>query len=398
MKIYNRITFTKEKAYFLKPVENHEGWMQMFSIKDEYSNIPVNNINSFNQLQATEQFIDLRLGEENTLTGQIFEKIKSFDDLNNPEKLASSATEHSIFDQYFVSNPVKRKPKSHKKISYNNKKLRWFIKQAATISMESEDGGLSWKNLKFLNSYIDKNENNEDLSSFKFKGNAVGSGISLKYQKNPKLNNRILLPFYAFLNYKTHAPFLLVSDDFGKSWTRKKVDIKEQISESTLLETQEGVLYWFFRNVDDNGNVISKSLDGGETWQAVHKTDQGQNYSSLKNNSHANVFSGLELFRYQDKNYFIFAAPRTKAGKRTNGALFLTDETFEKVVEIFNFDTKDPENKNHFGYSKVLSVKVENNKATVLVAYETENKYDDLPEVQTEILLDEIELEFLKSK
>lgn len=141
----------------------------------------------------------------------------------------------------------------------------------------SDDDGLTWSKPVCLNSQV-----KEEYMSFI--GPGPGSGIVVK---SGKYKGRIVVPIY--FGTKVFPLRLsccvIYSDDGGKSWKRGKspndsrvvngktldpmtVKNDQMLTESQLIEQEDGTLKVFMRNHDKRRRVaVAYSKNGGESWE-----------------------------------------------------------------------------------------------------------------------------------
>ncbi|MBQ8503421.1 MAG: exo-alpha-sialidase [Clostridia bacterium] len=98
-----------------------------------------------------------------------------------------------------------------------------------------------------------------------FIGTGPGVAIKLQYQKDKKKNGRILVPVY---NLKD--TFALYTDDEGVTWHRS--ECSKNIDETQFIESEDGTIFCFGRQVMLDKTPLSISRDGGETWEKAEST------------------------------------------------------------------------------------------------------------------------------
>ena len=99
-----------------------------------------------------------------------------------------------------------------------------------------------------------------------FLGTGPGVAIKLQYQKDESKNGRILFPVY-----NLEKTFVIYSDDEGETWHRS--GCSENIDETQLIESEDGTVFCFGRQVKLDKTPTSVSRDGGETWEKVKSTE-----------------------------------------------------------------------------------------------------------------------------
>ncbi|MGY6172123.1 exo-alpha-sialidase [Candidatus Mycoplasma pogonae] len=331
------------QSSILKRVPGKENWFRQYKLPNGVNH---QKLTANTQLIPTDTYIDMSYNAKTkAISGQVFENVLQ-SEINDKNALAKKATNHSVFD------------------NYNNAKY-FLAKNNHNAMLESYDNGLTWQNL----SYFDEKIGNHPDRSEPFSGNAVGSGIQLKNQKNPKLNGRVFFTMYNFVG-GVQKPYLIYSDDFGETWNKVMFNNSDNLTESTLIETKDGEIYYTLRQSvwgkKDNTPFISKSTDGGLTWKNPKNPNSNQQFAKLPvNNVDGNVFSGVASFELKGKSYFVYALP--KGNFRKAGSLFVSDKDLTWSKEILSFDTKNQE---HFAYSYVAVVENGTDYVDVLVVYE----------------------------
>lgn len=329
----------------LKRVPGKANWWQKYLLPN---GVKYNQITNTSELTPTKTYVDNSYNSESkTITGTVYENVEE-GVLNNPELLEGYKTQHSIWDRYDVST------------------TKYFLaKNNQNGMLESFDEGETWTNFKLIDDQIGKAQ----YPQRQFTGNAVGNGIQLKHQRDKSLNGRVLFATYSYTN-GTQNPDIIYSDDFGTNWKNMNVPfMKQNLTESTFFETEEGDLYWFLRHsVWGSGNnkpVFTKSTDGGKTWQHPTNANSTQKYVDINLKADGNVFSGMTSFKLKDKRYFAFALP--KENGRYAGSLYVSDDTFTNIQEVYTFDENNQE---HFAYSYTTLLTQSDNGVELLVTYE----------------------------
>lgn len=128
----------------------------------------------------------------------------------------------------------------------------------------SEDEGRTWSVPRSLNSQV-----KEEWMGFIGPGPGVGL-VKLR----PPHAGRILFPIY----YGTEGSLsccVIYSDDGGLTWNRGQSPCPQQmLTESQLIEREDGALRLFMRNHDDRHRVATAvSYDGGDTWSEFRLED-----------------------------------------------------------------------------------------------------------------------------
>ncbi len=99
-----------------------------------------------------------------------------------------------------------------------------------------------------------------------FLGMGPGVAIRLQYQKDKAKNGRILVPVY-----NLNKTFVIYTDDEGKTWHRSQCS--KNIDETQLIESEDGTVFCFGRQVKLDKTPTSISRDGGETWEKTKSTE-----------------------------------------------------------------------------------------------------------------------------
>lgn len=141
----------------------------------------------------------------------------------------------------------------------------------------SDDDGLTWSKPYSLNNQV-----KEEYMSFI----GPGPGIGIVKQHEPH-KGRILVPIYYGTQEKAFrlSCCVIYSDDGGITWTRGEspnnlrlhngerlsdltITEEQALTESQLIEQEDGTLKYFMRNHDPrHSTAICYSHDGGATWQ-----------------------------------------------------------------------------------------------------------------------------------
>lgn len=141
----------------------------------------------------------------------------------------------------------------------------------------SDDDGKTWSKPVSLNNQVKE-------SFMSFIGSGPGVGIQVK---NGKYKGRLIFPIYFGTRYFPIqlSCAVMYSDDHGKTWKRgispndtrlirrkvrgiKKVRNNEMLTESQLIELDDGRLKYYIRNHDPRRRVaVAYSSDGGHTWE-----------------------------------------------------------------------------------------------------------------------------------
>lgn len=191
----------------------------------------------------------------------------------------------------------------------------------------SDDDGKTWSNPVDITPQV-----KEDWMVFF--GTGPGNGIQLK-------NGNLVLPVYYTNLHQRHSAAVIISSDNGKTWVRsespndsilrqqggsKEVRKKsDELTESQLIELDNGVLKMFSRNL--SGNVhISTSYDGGHHWDAEKNLDP----ILLAPDSQMSVIKYSK--RIDGKEYVLFANPHS-ARIRFNGKVWLGEVQADNSID-----------------------------------------------------------------
>ncbi|MGZ9432043.1 exo-alpha-sialidase [Mycoplasma sp. CB776] len=335
----------------LKEVDGRKNWFRRYILP---AGVGFNS--SFTErtvLEETNTYVDLSYhSDTRTITGSVYENVQETD-FDNPEILNSKKTIHSVLDEPYKSGAVRPEYAIYA-----------LALNSHVASLESFDGGQTWTNLTWMDEKFSSSRNEHP-----FVGTGVGNGIQLHHQQNSNLNGRVIIPMYSLSDM-----FLLYSDDNGQTWNEisKPTGFKANLSESSLIEANDGAIYWFLRNAggwstDRNKFYVSKSIDGGLTWSSPDGNSLAKGKDIvIDQNYDGNVFSGISYFNWKNKDYFLFALPKTVA--RRNGALFIANSNFDQITELFKYDD---EQKEHFAYNYPLVVNQTNDYIDFISLYES---------------------------
>lgn len=251
-------------------------------------------------------------------------------------------TKHLKITDYLVSErgDIKKHGQSLGNI-YTDGKLK-EINTSFLMICHSDDEGKTWSKPESLNIQV-----KEEFMSFIGPGPGVGIQV-----KNGKYKGRLIFPIY-FGTKKWPLQLsccVMYSDDHGKTWKRgvspnetrlirgkvrgmKKVRNSEMLTESQVIELDDGRLKYFMRNHDSRRRVaVAYSSDGGETWKDFKWDDNlPQCICQL---------SVIKLFG-REKPYVLFVNAASET-KRENGTVRLSEddgETFpySKVIKEGEF-------------------------------------------------------------
>ncbi len=196
----------------------------------------------------------------------------------------------------------------------------------------SDDDGLTWSEPVSLNTQVKR-------KYMSFIGPGPGCGIVIK---NGKYKGRIVVPIY----YGTRkwplclSCCVIYSDDNGVSWslgetpnnTRKINGFKanhlfitqsKMLTESQVLEQQDGTLKYFMRNHEKRRSVaVAYSKNGGESWEDFRFDDELPQPVCQ---------SSVIRVEGADKPYVVFLNPASREGRKCGTVRLSEDdgETFK---------------------------------------------------------------------
>lgn len=200
----------------------------------------------------------------------------------------------------------------------------------------SDDDGLSWQSPKDITPQV-------KAEWMRFIGVGPGRGLELK-------SGRLVYPiYYTDAKNNKQSSALIYSDDGGINWQRgvspndtkdftsKTGQVKQELSESQVVELNNSVLLLFMRNYGDKVKYAI-SYDQGESFE-----DELEEVSFT---SHAYCQLSVIHFNKDDKEYILLSNP---AGpERTNGSVKLGLVHNERDIE---FISEYPLNDKAFQYS-----------------------------------------------
>ncbi|MDQ0513901.1 Neuraminidase (sialidase) [Mycoplasmoides fastidiosum] len=343
------------KPYVLKEIKRQTNnvWFQVSQLKD---NNPNNTADS--NLVATKIFAHQKY---EPTTGVL--SFLAYENINNINEINNSVQGVSLFDGFNNENQKYQKPK-------------YYIDSASYIYLlKSQDDGKTWELVNNITAQAKGNIKNANSVVL-----GPGQGIGLSKQKNPRLNGRLVFPFYAVTGANPREAFAIYSDDHGQNWTKaqsfndraKYRDSKQwrMASETQLIEADDGTLYAFLRTNEQNKYYVSKSTDAGATWQAVdNNPDQPLSVYHYQNiNSRA--MHGLAHVKHKNTEYTFISLPTT--GQRINGKLFVVkNNDYSRLEKIYDFNTKP---NNTFAYSTITVLGQHDNIIELGVLYEKSGK------------------------
>ncbi|MGX2951103.1 exo-alpha-sialidase [Ursidibacter sp. B-7004-1] len=196
----------------------------------------------------------------------------------------------------------------------------------------SDDDGATWSNPVDLTPQV-------KADWMQFMGTGPGNGIQLK-------NGNLLMPVYYTNNVgglNSQSPAVIISTDGGQTWTRGESPIdrweynndgtrelntsNKQMTESQIIELDNGDIKMFSRNLKSNKVVISTSKNGGYTWQNTAYIDDIllEPYSQLSVIKYSKRINGKEIV--------IFANPHSATRDRVNGKVWLGEVQEDGSIE-----------------------------------------------------------------
>jgi len=181
--------------------------------------------------------------------------------------------------------------------------------------VSSDDDGESWSEPKEITRMI-RPENSVSVGS-------PGRGIQLKQEK---FRGRIIFPFYTTIpdgkGDRTWENRIAYSDDQGENWSLSKIiphsDTVNFGNEAQVVELSDGSLLFNARNQGGQYRKISRSRDGGISWDPM-KIDPGL----------PGVNCMGSLIVHMDE--LIYAGPANKK-QRTNGTVRISEDNGENWI------------------------------------------------------------------
>jgi len=194
----------------------------------------------------------------------------------------------------------------------------------------SDDDGLTWSKPRSLNLFVKE----EYMSSL---GPGPGSGITLKRGKH---KGRIVVPVHFGLTEKLPLKIsccVVYSDDNGATWKRgdtpnnnriskgkkvtfQNIDDDEVLTESQIIEQEDGTLKVFMRNADPGHFIaVAYSKDGGESWE---------NFSFDENLPDPQCQTSVIRLENLEKPYVVLMNPADKKDRK-NGTVRLSEDDGE---------------------------------------------------------------------
>ncbi|WP_373766731.1 exo-alpha-sialidase [Glaesserella sp.] len=192
----------------------------------------------------------------------------------------------------------------------------------------SDDEGQTWSNPVDITAQV-------KADWMRFLGTGPGVGIQLK-------DGSLVMPIYYTNSNNKQSSAVIISKDGGKTWVRgespndRRLESSGgsrllnsdsyQLTESQLIELDNGELKMFSRNL--NGSVnISTSKDGGFTWQKEVVADDIL----------LDPYSQMSVIKYSKringKEYVLFANPHSSNRTRVNGKVWLGEVQEDGSIE-----------------------------------------------------------------
>ncbi|URL06197.1 exo-alpha-sialidase [Avibacterium sp. 21-595] len=212
----------------------------------------------------------------------------------------------------------------------------------------SDNDGETWSNPVNINAQV-------KADWMRFMGTGPGTGIQLK-------DGSLVMPVYYTNNNNKQAAAVIISKDGGKTWERGESPIDSrfaaqggsrlldgtygyEITESQVIELDNGQLKLFSRVTPHNRVHISTSYDGGYTWEKEVILDDVllEPYCQLSVIKYSKRING--------KEHILFANPHSN--KRTNGKVWLGEVQEDGSIEWKYTTTITP---NNYAYSSLTEL------------------------------------------
>ncbi|CAM3809844.1 exo-alpha-sialidase [Avibacterium endocarditidis] len=212
----------------------------------------------------------------------------------------------------------------------------------------SDNDGETWSNPVNINSQV-------KADWMRFMGTGPGTGIQLK-------DGSLVMPVYYTNNNNKQAAAVIISKDGGKTWERGESPIDSrfaaqggsrllngtygyEITESQVIELDNGQLKLFSRIANHNRVHISTSYDGGYTWEKDVILDDVllEPYCQLSVIKYSKRING--------KEHILFANPHSN--RRSNGKVWLGEVQEDGSIEWKYTTTITP---NNYAYSSLTEL------------------------------------------
>ncbi|MFZ7332478.1 exo-alpha-sialidase, partial [Avibacterium avium] len=212
----------------------------------------------------------------------------------------------------------------------------------------SDDDGETWSNPVNINPQV-------KADWMRFMGTGPGTGIQLK-------DGSLVMPVYYTNSNNKQAAAVIISKDGGKTWERGESPIDSrfatqggsrllngtygyEITESQVIELDNGQLKLFSRVTPHNRVHISTSYDGGYTWEKDVILDDVllEPYCQLSVIKYSKRING--------KEHILFANPHSN--KRSNGKVWLGEVQEDGSIEWKYTTTITP---NNYAYSSLTEL------------------------------------------
>ncbi|MFZ7129161.1 exo-alpha-sialidase [Avibacterium avium] len=212
----------------------------------------------------------------------------------------------------------------------------------------SDDDGKTWSNPVNINPQV-------KADWMRFMGTGPGTGIQLK-------DGSLVMPVYYTNSNNKQAAAVIISKDGGKTWERGESPIDSrfaaqggsrllngtygyEITESQVIELDNGQLKLFSRVTPHNRVHISTSYDGGYTWEKDIILDDVllEPYCQLSVIKYSKRING--------KEHILFANPHSNG--RNNGKVWLGEVQEDGSIEWKYTTTITP---NNYAYSSLTEL------------------------------------------
>ncbi|OYD27184.1 BNR repeat protein [Mycoplasma testudineum] len=194
--------------------------------------------------------------------------------------------------------------------------------------------------------------------------NGPGKALKLKYQ-NGNSKNRLIFKAYFTNDASSLGAITIYSDDYGNTWQTSEFigGPKSRITEFDVTELQNGVLVAILRRMGSNTLSLSKSIDGGKTWNSISgNTDEVGISSIILNEYNSSVLQGIANFTYLNSHYLLITSGSN--GRNEGKIWMIKDFELNSITEIYSLNSQT------FGYSLIDVIKIEQNLFMINVVYE----------------------------
>ncbi|MGC7589583.1 exo-alpha-sialidase [Bisgaard Taxon 46] len=254
----------------------------------------------------------------------------------------------------------------------------------------SDDNGKTWANPVDLTPQVKKDW-------MRFFGTGPGVGIQTK-------NGNLLLPVYYINRQNRQSSALIISKDGGKTWdlgqspNDDRDDLRgqtsetlsfdnggKQLTESQLVELNNGQIKLFMRNTSDKVKVAT-SHNGGYTWSKIEDLEIPHSYSQISVIRYSKLINGKEyiLLSGSSKEYYKTGRDVGNACDdcRVDGKIYLGevqangDIKWDKAKLVRDIYSKGKSNGKANGY--VYSSMAELGDGSIGLAYENSTEYQTI--------------------